>query len=125
MLWTNAQTSSGSTKALNLVSFLFSKYLALKPDPIGIFISWEILYVSFFVRSELHESNAIGIYRFAEGHNIEGLRWFDASIENIGGCSSSYCGAKKTGGGEAFDVWSVEQQMYWMGIGHWADRDWR
>ena len=74
MLWTNAQTSSGSTKALNLVSFLFRKYLALKPDPIGIFISWEILYVSFFVRSELHESNAIGIYRFAEGHNIEGLR---------------------------------------------------
>ena len=31
---------------------------------------------SFSWRSELHESNAIGIYRFAEGHNIEGLRWF-------------------------------------------------
>lgn len=27
-----------------------------------------------FLRNELHESNAIGIYRFAEGHNIEGLR---------------------------------------------------
>jgi len=27
-----------------------------------------------FLKSELHESNAIGIYRFADGHNIEGLR---------------------------------------------------
>ena len=27
-----------------------------------------------FLKLELHESNAIGIYRFAEGHNIEGLR---------------------------------------------------
>ena len=35
--------------------------------------SWFIY--SFICRSELHESNAIGIYRFAEGHNIEGLRW--------------------------------------------------
>ena len=34
-----------------------------------------------FLKLELHESNAIGIYRFAEGHNIEGLR--DISLNFI------------------------------------------
>ena len=65
------------------VSFLPKKLLALfwailkqlmKSHSVDIVAT--IMY-SFFWRSELHESNAIGIYRFAEGHNIEGLRWFN------------------------------------------------
>ena len=37
-----------------------------------------------FLKLELHESNAIGIYRFAEGHNIEGLRDIALAFIQVG-----------------------------------------
>jgi len=66
----------------SLVDFIYTGRVSLCQDNVqDILISADMIELTdvvekctSFLRSELHESNAIGIYRFAEGHNIEGLR---------------------------------------------------
>jgi len=65
-----------------LVDFIYSGKIQLNQDNVqDILISADMIELkdvvercTEFLKLELHESNAIGIYRFAEGHNIEGLR---------------------------------------------------
>jgi len=67
---------------LGLIDFIYSGHIELSQNNVqDVLISADMLQLqevvhkcTEFLRLELHESNTIGIYRFADGHNIEGLR---------------------------------------------------
>ena len=66
----------------SLIDFIYSGKLSLSQDNVqDILVAADMIQLTEvveicteFLKTELHQTNAVGIYRFADGHNIQGLK---------------------------------------------------